>query len=65
MKIRYEVVGKAAVEELGNLKTYSLKLLYKGDGIPWWTCNASLDLKVTKEYWDQIEVGKFVELTLS
>jgi hypothetical protein len=62
--IRYDVVGRAALERGGGHQSHYLKLLYKGDGTPWWICNASLSLAVSPEMYDAATPGTHVTITI-
>jgi len=61
----YEVIGKATVERVGEHMSHALKLLYRGDGTPWWTTSSSLDWPVSKEFFDAVKVGDRLTLTSS
>lgn len=60
----YEVIGKGTVERGGSHIQYALKLLYRGDGTPWWTCSAGLEWPTTKEMFDSVEVGDRLTVTV-
>lgn len=60
----YEVVGKAAVERGGNEMQYTLKLIYRGDGTPWWTCSSGLEWPCTQEFFDSVKVGEKLKITV-
>lgn len=60
--IRYQVIGRAVVRDRSDIEQHSLRLLYRGDGTPWWTCSAGLDLGISEEF--SAQPGDFVTLTL-
>lgn len=60
--IKYEVIGRASLHDKSDLVRHSLKLLYRGDGTPWWTCSAGLELPIPADL--DIQPGDFVMLTL-
>lgn len=60
--IRYEVIGRAIIRDRSDLERHYLKLLYRGDGTPWWVCSAGMELPVAPEFTAQ--PGDFVTLTL-
>lgn len=64
--IKYEVIGRAVVRRRpcghDSQEQHSLKLLYCGDGTPWWTCTAGLDLVVPADF--EAEPGDFINLTI-
>lgn len=62
--IRYNVIGKATVERGGDHISHAIKLLYKGDGTPWWTCSAGLDLPVSSEIFAAVKPGDEVMITI-
>lgn len=62
MKIEYEVIGRAITRDKSNLERHALKLLYRGDRTPWWTCAAGLDLPIPADC--EIEPGEFVTITI-
>jgi hypothetical protein len=59
---KYLVIGKAVVESVG-LFQYTLKLIYRGDGTPWWTCSSSLEWRCSKEFFDSVRVGDILTIT--
>lgn len=61
LKIKYEVIGRAVVRGVKS-EQHSLRLLYRGDGAPWWTCTAGLDLVIPKEF--EAAPGDFIELDI-
>lgn len=62
MKIKYEVIGRAVTRDKSSLVRHTLKLLYRGDGTPWWTCSANMDLPVPEGC--EIQPGDFVILNI-
>lgn len=62
--ITYDVIGKATVERGGDHWSHTIKLLYKGDGTPWWTCAAGLELPVSKELFDATPVGAKITIAI-
>lgn len=65
--IKYEVIGRALVrrQPCGHPsgEQHSLKLLYRGDGTPWWTCSAALELVIPAEF--EVEPGDTVTITVA
>ena len=62
MKIKYEVIGRAIVHDKSDWACHYLKLLYRGDGTPWWICNAAMELKIPET--SDIQPGDFVEIEI-
>jgi hypothetical protein len=60
----YEIIGKAIVERGGSAFQYTLKLLYRGDGTPWWTCSSGLEWPCSKEFFDSVGVGERLNITI-
>jgi len=64
--ITYEVIGRAIVRRQGDPREggeeHSLKLLYRGDGTPWWTCSAGLELPIPADF--EAQPGDFITTTL-
>jgi hypothetical protein len=48
--VEYEVIGRAVVTGFAGDVQHSLKLLYRGDGTPWWTCSAGLEMRVPADF---------------
>lgn len=63
MKIKYEVIARAVVRDKSSLPRHYLKLLYRGDGTPWWACSPSMDLPIPEDF--PAKPGEIVTLTLS
>ena len=63
--IAYQIIGKAIVERGDGHIQHSVRLLYRGDGTPWWTCSAGLDLAVSGTVFEQAQVGGFIDLTVA
>ena len=63
--IKYEIIGKAFTEGGGGHKQYALKLLYRGDGTPWWVVTAGLALTCTEDFYNAATVGDFLSLGLT
>lgn len=61
--VKYEVIGRATVERRDDHFQHSLKLLYRGDGTPWRTCSAGLELVVPKNF--PAKPGDFVTITVT
>jgi len=61
----YEVIGKAIVEHGDGHVQHSLKLLYRGDSTPWWTCSSNLELPVYEAFFEATKHGDRITLTLS
>jgi hypothetical protein len=59
---KYQIIGKAVVEMPG-LFQYTLKMLYRGDGTPWWTCSSSLEWVCSKEFFDSVRVEDMLTIT--
>lgn len=63
MKIKYEVIGRAVVSDKSDSQRHYLKLLYRGDGTPWWVCSAGMELPIPAE--SDIQPGDFIEIEIS
>ena len=61
----YEVIGKAIVEHGDGHVQHSLKLLYRGDRTPWWTCSSNLELPVDEAFFEATKHRDRITLTLS
>jgi len=62
MKVKYEVIGRAIVRDKSDLERHYLKLLYRGDGTPWWICNSGLEFMIPSD--SDIQPGDFVEIQI-
>lgn len=61
-KIKYEVIGRATVSDKADYTRHYLKLLYRGDGTPWWACSAGMELPIDENFTAQ--PGDTLELTI-
>ena len=61
----YEVVGKATTERGGKHISYALKLLYRGDGTPWWTCSSSFEWPCSEDFFNASSVGDLISVSLN
>lgn len=61
--VNYEVQGKAAVERGGGQMQYTLKMIYRGDGTPWWVCSSGFEWVCTKEFFDRASVNDVITIT--
>jgi uncharacterized protein (DUF2126 family) len=59
----YEVIGKAELERAGGCRQWALKLMWRGDGLPWWTASAGLEWPCSEAFFNSVKVGN--RLTLS
>jgi len=64
-KISYEVIAKSVVERIGGETQYALKLLYRGDGSPYWTVTSGLDLVCNEAVFQAATVGSFLMIELT
>lgn len=59
--VHYEVIGVAFVEGMGGHSEKYVKLLYRGDGTPWWCASAGMEMRVPLEFdvkpGDKIKIG--------
>lgn len=62
IQIKYEVIARGVVRDISAIERHALKLLYRGDGTPWWTCSAGMDLPIPADC--AIQPGDFVTLTI-
>lgn len=60
--IEYEVIGRAVVVEKSGLNRHYLKLLYRGDGTPWWACSAALELLIPEDF--EASPGEMIKLSI-
>ena len=61
--VKYDVLGKAAVERGGGQMQYTLKLIYRGDGTPWWVCSSGLEWVCTKEFFDSVSISDRITIS--
>lgn len=61
--VQYEVIGRGIVQRRGMDDQHALKLLYRGDGTPWWLCNAGMELLVPPDF--EAQPGDFVTITVA
>lgn len=48
--VHYEIIGKAVVQDCAGPDRHAIRLLYRGDGTPWWTCSSGMDLPVPADF---------------
>ncbi len=62
MTITYEIITRSVVNRASTPDQHDLKLLYRGDGTPWWACSAGLELVVSEDF--AAEPGDTLEMTI-
>lgn len=62
-KVRYDVIARSIVQRQAMPDQHAIKLLYKGDGTPWWTCSAGFELAVPEDF--PAKSGDSVTITIS
>lgn len=60
--IKYEVIGRATVRDKSDMERHYLKLLYRGDGTPWWACSAGLELPIAENF--DAQPGDMIEIAI-
>jgi hypothetical protein len=60
--IRYEIIGRAVIRDKSELERHYLKLLYRGDGTPWWACSAGMELPIPADF--EAKPGQFVTISI-